>query len=516
VSHPGHALVALIVGTLVLRLAFAASLGLGIDESYTAATARQPQLAYFDHPPAAWWLVWAAGRVFGVHSALGLRLPFILLFALSSWLMFALTRRLFDEWAAFWATATLNCAPVLAWTSGSWIVPDGPLNAALLAGTYCTAEALLGRRSSAGLWWFGAGACGGLALLCKLHGAFLFAGVGLFLLTTAQHRRWLASPWPYAGAGIAVLVFLPVLVWNQQHAWVSFTFQAGRARYIGFDALGPVVALLGHAVYLLPWVWLPLLLCLAKALARGPHDERRWLMACLAAGPIVVFAAVAFTGERTLPHWAAAGYLMLFPLLGAEVAEALAKRRAHVRAWLTTCAVSAASVLTATVVMAWLPWPSLALPNGTAVPYPLLETIDWNGLERELASLGLLERPNVFIAATRWHEAGKIDYALRGRIPVTCLCRDPRGYGILVRPEAFIGRDAVIIGRNLPRERIAAAYGAYFAGIDALPSIRIMRAGAPAIELSVFLGHALRAANEQPNLLDPLSLRQIDAAGPRS
>jgi len=516
VKYPGNALLAVIAGTLVLRLIFAASLGLGSDESYTVATARQPQLSYFDHPPAAWWLAWAAGKLFGEHGALSLRLPFILLFALSSWLMFALTRRLFDERAAFWATATLNCSPVLAWTSGSWIVPDGPLNAASLASTYCTAEVLLGKGKSARFWWIAAGACAGLALLSKLHGAFLLLGIGLFLLTSAKHRHWLASPCLYGGAAIAGLVFLPVLVWNQQHAWVSFAFQASRARYLGFNPLGPIVALLGHALYLLPCVWLPLLLCLANALARGPGDDRRWLMACLAAGPIATFTVIALLGGRTLPHWAAPGYLMLFPLLGAEVAEGLANGRAHIRALLTACAALAATALAITLALAWLPWPSFALPNGSLVPYPLLETVDWSGLERELAGRGLLERPNIFIAATRWYEAGKIDYALRGRIPVACLCREPHGYGILARPEAFIDQNAVIIGRDLLPDRIAATYGPYFARIDMLPPITIRRAGTPAIELSVFFASGMHSANKQPNLLDPLSLPQIEAAGPRS
>ena len=51
--------------------------------------------------------------------------------------------------------------------------------------------------SKAPLWWLAAGACGGLAMLAKLHGIFLFAGVGLFLITSPAQRHWLATPWPY-------------------------------------------------------------------------------------------------------------------------------------------------------------------------------------------------------------------------------------------------------------------------------------------------------------------------------
>src|SRR4029078_7456819 len=208
-----------------------------------------PQLSTFDHPPAAWWLAWGAGRLFATESALALRLPFIRLFALTTWLTYRLTALLFDERAAFWAATTLNLAPVIAWTSGTWILPDGPLNAALVGGAYAAALALFGTRSRAPLWWLAAGACGGLALLAKLHGVFLFAGVGLFLLTSPGHRRWLLTPWPYAGAVVAAVLFLPVIVWNAEPEWVSFAFQGGRARLQRIDLLGPLKALGGQAIY---------------------------------------------------------------------------------------------------------------------------------------------------------------------------------------------------------------------------------------------------------------------------
>jgi len=502
---PRGALLALILTTLTARIVFAWSLGLGIDESYTVATGRTPQLSYFDHPPAAWWLAWGAGRLFGTEHALAVRLPFIVLFVLSTWLMFAFTTELFGERAGLWAAATLNLAPVIAWTSGTWVLPDGPLNAALLAGAYCTVRALFGAGATAPRWWLAAGACGGLALLSKFHGAFLFAGVGLFLITSANHRRWLFTPWPYAGAAVAALLFLPVLVWNGQHGWVSFAFQAGRGHLQGISPLGPLVALAGQSLLLLPWVWAPLMYCLARTLARGPVDDRHWLMACLAVGPIAVFTLVALSGAPVLYHWAAPGYLMLFPLLGAEVAKTIETGRRVVRIWLLATAVSLAVVLSAVVAMAYLPWPALALPGGRRVPYPLLESVRWDDLVSQLELRGLVDTPGLFVTATRWHEAGKIDYALRGRMPVLCLCRDPRGYGILARPPAeHIGEDALIIGRDMSRARVEAIYSGNFETIEDLPPVPIRHRGQQLFELDLYLGRSLRRSAHKPDLLVPL------------
>jgi len=84
---------ALIAVFALARLALAATLGLGFDESYTIVVARRLDLSYFDHPPLHQWIAHFAALAFGEGAAT--RLPFVALFAATGWLMFALTRRLF-------------------------------------------------------------------------------------------------------------------------------------------------------------------------------------------------------------------------------------------------------------------------------------------------------------------------------------------------------------------------------------------------------------------------------------
>jgi dolichyl-phosphate-mannose-protein mannosyltransferase len=501
-----RAVLVLIAATMVVRVLFATSLGLGIDESYTVATGRHPQLSYFDHPPLAWWLEWAAGRLFGTEAPLAQRAPFIVLFALTTWLMFSLTRLLFGERAGLWAAVTLNFAPVIAWTSGTWILPDGPLNAALLAGAYCASVVLFAVGSTAPLWWLAAGMCGGLALLAKLHGIFLFAGLGLFLSTSPSHRHWLATPWPYLAVAVGAVFFLPVLIWNDQHQWVSFVFQAERARPREFEPWAPLVTIAGQALFLLPWIWLPLVLCLARAGLDGPAKDRQWLMVCLAIGPIALFTGVAWTSTSTHPHWAAPGYLMLFPLLGRQVATAIEGGRRNTWIWLIATAISLAVLLGGVMTLAYLPWPPSNLLQGTRLEDPLIDTLDWNDLKVELEARHLLGQPNLFVTATRWDEAGKVDYALQGKITVLCLARDPRGYGVLTRPRDHIGEDALIVGRNLYYHRIQATYGSYFESIEELAPITIKQGGRPAFELSVYFARKLRDAPNPTDLLGPVAV----------
>jgi Dolichyl-phosphate-mannose-protein mannosyltransferase len=114
---PRGAVAAVIVATFFARLWFASWMGLGIDESYMAATSRHLHWSYYDHPPIAWWLAWAAERVAGPGSDFWIRFPFVALFAFSSWLMFRLSTALYGERAALWAVVLFNVVPVLGITT---------------------------------------------------------------------------------------------------------------------------------------------------------------------------------------------------------------------------------------------------------------------------------------------------------------------------------------------------------------------------------------------------------------
>src|SRR5215813_11557127 len=134
---PAGAVAVLILTTLAARVLFATALGLGIDESYMVAAGRKLQLSYFDHPPLAWWIAWGAAHLTGSESAVVVRLPFIALFALTTFLMYRVGAVLFDPEAGLWAAVVLNLAPVLGVTAGTWVLPDGPLFAALLGFALC-------------------------------------------------------------------------------------------------------------------------------------------------------------------------------------------------------------------------------------------------------------------------------------------------------------------------------------------------------------------------------------------
>ena len=72
-------------------------------------------------------------------------------------------------------------------------------------------------------WWLAIGAVAGLGLQSKYTMAFLLCGVlGGLLLSSA--RRYFASIWFWTGVGVALVIFLPNLIWQIRHDFISLHF----------------------------------------------------------------------------------------------------------------------------------------------------------------------------------------------------------------------------------------------------------------------------------------------------
>jgi hypothetical protein len=127
---------------------------------------------------------------------------------------------------------------------------------------------------------------------------------------------------------------------------------------------------------------------------------------------------------------------------------------------------------------------------------PSLDMVDWFSLRDELAERGLLDRPGLVVATLRWSDAGKIDYALGGRLPVICLGPDARQYGLLARRDDYVGSDVLIVTR-VPFQKIAGQYWFLFDSIEPMAPATILHAGRPALQLNQSLGQRLHKAAEE-------------------
>jgi hypothetical protein len=480
----------LAVGAM-LRFLLAESTGLGVDESYAVAVARQLSLSYFDHPPLHFWLAGTMARLAHSESGEVVRFPFVVCFAATTWLMYRIGARFFGENAGALAALLLNISAVFSVTTGGWVLPDGPLMLLMLAAVAVIADILFGGpvqmvRGSDTFRWVVAGVFTGFAMLSKYHGVFVLAGTFLFLLTSAPHRKWLARPGPYLGALIACAMFTPVIAWNHEHGWTSFVFQGGRAAGRGGIHVDTMLASLGgQAAYVLPWIWVPLMVMLWHALRTGPRDAARWFLVCLGIGPIAVFTLIALRGDPGLPHWEAPGYLMLFPILGAAVAARLERGDKLAKRWLrwSTWAFIALVVVLATQTANG--WMERIAPSLFAKGDPTTDMISWRELRPALDAKGMLAHGE-FLAAPSWIQAGQAALGTGPDIPVLCLCSDPHHFFYMNDDRTFLGRDAVFVKKIKPKDDVVAAFSPYFDSFQLADTLVIHRAGAEAIRVGIY------------------------------
>ena len=207
---------------------YAGLIALAPQEAYYWEWARRLDLSYFDHPPLAAWTIALTTGVFG-SSERALRLAAALRSAIFCAFWWLAIRRLFGARVALVALAGALIVPLFA--LGQVIVtPDAPLLSGWAMALYFTVRALDEERPR--------GSSRRGPLLGKYTGALLLPQILLALFLDPRGRRMLRTPWPWAGAALALLLFSPVIAWNVQHGLAGFAFQTeGRVAHASFRPL---------------------------------------------------------------------------------------------------------------------------------------------------------------------------------------------------------------------------------------------------------------------------------------
>ena len=166
-------------------------------------------------------------------------------------------------------------------------------------------------------WWIAIGLALGLGLLNKV--GVLWIGLGLAVgLVFTRERRWLTTVWPWIGGAIALLLFLPYVLWNAANNWAHLAFieRATGGKYSGLNALTFLSGLVleQNPFTLLLWLSGLAWLLFSRAGARYRVLGIVWLAACLvlvlngqsksfylASAFAMLFAAGGVAWERWLP-----------------------------------------------------------------------------------------------------------------------------------------------------------------------------------------------------------------------
>jgi hypothetical protein len=242
-----------------------------------------------------------------------------------------------------------------------------------------------------------------------------------------------------------------------------------------------------------PWVFVPMAVAVTRSARAGRGDERSFLLLMLAAPTIVLFTLAPLFGGLGLPHWPMPGWLILYPLLGALLADAT-QRRGWPRGWLVGSGLALAVIGVGAAYDADTGALGAAFPKAFKRGDPTQETIEWTQVRTELARRGQLGEP---VVAVQWNEAGKLSQALGDRTLVLAFSPDPREFGL--RSSApLVGHDVLIVGRLPALQRRAPELAGDFQSLAWEPSIAVGRQGRAEIVIGVIQARRLLRPYPQP------------------
>jgi 4-amino-4-deoxy-L-arabinose transferase-like glycosyltransferase len=376
------------------------------DELVTLDAARSLAWGYVAWPPITPFLARVALTLFGA-SLIGLR-SFAVLAEGGVMLLAGLMAR--DLGGGRWAQ--ILCAVAVATTPIS-IVQGGLFQYETLD-YFCwvlLAWAVIRLlKSEDPRWWLGIGAAIGLGMMTKYTMAFSIAGLVVGVLAT-RIRRFLSSPWLWGGAALAVLVWLPNLVWQIQNGWISLAFLAS---IHGRDVQGWTASsfLIDQVKFNMNLVMLFLVIAGLYFFAFAKTGKGYRMIAWMYVVPLVLYLAAQAKG-----YYLAAAYPMLAAGGAVWLEERLAglasQRSARSLRWVTW---SVLAGFVALIILALLPvaplgsawWKVISKNNDQ-----LVAEVGWPELVQQVAqaynALTPTEKAHAAILAASSGEVGAID-----------------------------------------------------------------------------------------------------------
>ncbi len=297
----------------VIRSFFAATVDLGNDEVYYNLYSLYPDWSHFDHPPMVGWMI----RLFTFNNLLDsvffIRFASIVLGSVSCWVIYKITKLYGSPRSGLLAVLLYISSIYCSIIAGVFILPDTPqIFFWLLAVYYFSLSFINSERSRyKDLNFLLAGIFTGLAILSKYTSVFIWIGVILFIVF--HRKEWLKKPITYISILISLILQLPVLWWNLQNHFISFTYQGNRVSglsRIRFDYF--FTEILGEFFYNNPVNFIliisSMLLVFYFKRIKLPSDTCFILYLSF---PLILIFWILSLFHSTLPHWTGPAFTTL-------------------------------------------------------------------------------------------------------------------------------------------------------------------------------------------------------------
>ena len=312
---------ALLLGiSFIVRALLAGWLEIGNDEVYYWTYALFPDWSHFDHPPMVGWMIQLFSLNLRFDSEFFIRLSSVVINTINTYLVFCIGKYIKDELTGLYA-AMLYTASLYAFViTGIFILPDTPQNLFWLLG-FMMFVRYFKESNKANLYLVLAGIFTGLSVLSKYTGIFLWVGAGIYILIF--NRKSLKNPYLYLSVLLTAICCLPILIWNIQNDFISFSFHGDRVSLfdkVRLDLLG--TELLGEFFYNNPINFVLIIIALIAIIHRqNIIDVKPQRLILCTALPLILIFIIFSLSRPTLPHWNAPAYNLLIFLAAAWIRE---------------------------------------------------------------------------------------------------------------------------------------------------------------------------------------------------
>ncbi|MCA6074302.1 glycosyltransferase family 39 protein [Fulvivirga sedimenti] len=218
---------------LLMHLAAIWLEGYGVfrDELYYFACADHLATGYVDQPPLSIWILSAFTAIFGDHWQVVRIIPAVFggltMLVLLKWVRLlggSLLAIAVAGTAFMFAPINIGFASVFSMNSID-----------LFFWSVCFYQITKTLRKPENTWhWITLGIFVGLGMMNKISISWFAIGLIVYLITTPQ-RKLLLSQGPYVAGIIALIIFIPFIIWNISHdmAHIEFAKNASRFKYAG-------------------------------------------------------------------------------------------------------------------------------------------------------------------------------------------------------------------------------------------------------------------------------------------
>ncbi len=309
---------------VIVKLALSFLFELGNDEVYYYTYAVQPDWNHFDHPPMVGWMIQLSTLNLHWVSTLSMRLGSILAAAVSTWIVFQTGTLIHSERAGWIASLLYTFSIYTSIIAGLFIMPDSPQLLFFTWSIYLMAKWVVKPHLFKTMHWLGLGLLIGLATLSKVHGLYLWAGFGGFILF--HQIKTLKQPLLYIAFVVTIGVVMPILYWNMEYDFITYKFHSKRVLHSGIQLESFAQQIFGEFLYQNPLVYITCLIPLIRFKKLNAIFQQHKviqqqsaiilsLLLWLSLPLIGLFWGVSLFNP-TLPHWTGPGFIALFLIAG--------------------------------------------------------------------------------------------------------------------------------------------------------------------------------------------------------